>query len=43
MRRNNAKIQKYIQSQLAQDTIMEKMCEKEYIDPFTEKPTEEGK
>ena len=41
--RNKTAIQKYIQNQLVEDKTMEQMSLKEYIDPFTGKPTEEGK
>mgnify|MGYP003298384935 CR=1 FL=1 len=41
--RNKAAIAKYIQQQLEEDQIAGQISMKEYIDPFTGKPVEEGK
>ena len=41
--RNKAAIAKYIQNQVEEDKIMDQMSLKEYIDPFTGKPTERSK
>ena len=41
--RNKAAIAKYIQNQVEEDKIMNQMSLKEYIDPFTGKPTERSK
>ena len=40
--RNKAAITKYIRNQIEEDKIAEQMSLKEYIDPFTGKPTEKG-
>ena len=41
--RNKTAIAKYIQKQLEEDQISEQMSMKEYLDPFTGKPTKDGK
>ena len=41
--RNKTAIEKYIQNQLTEDKTVEQISMKEYIDPFTGEPTEEGK
>ena len=41
--RNKKAIEQYIRSQLQEDHEQEQLTLKEYIDPFTGKPTEEGK
>ena len=41
--RNKTAIAKYIQNQLEEDHIAEQISMKEYIDPFTGAPVEEGK
>ena len=40
--RNKTAIQKYIQNQLSEDKIADKISMKEFIDPFTGEPTEKG-
>jgi len=41
--RNKKAIEQYIRSQLQEDHEQEQLSLKEYIDPFTGKPTEEDK
>ena len=41
--RNKTAIQKYIQSQITEDRVVEQISMKEYIDPFTGEQTEKGK
>ena len=41
--RNNKAIAEYIRNQLQQDYEEEQLSLKEYVDPFTGKPTQEGK
>ena len=41
--RNKTAIQKYIQDQVEDDQIVEQISMKEYIDPFTGEPANEGK
>ena len=40
--RNKTAIQKYIQNQLSEDKIADKISMKEFIDPLTGEPTEKG-
>ncbi len=41
--RNKKAIEQYIRNQLQEDVSAEQLSLKEYIDPFTGKPTQEGK
>ena len=41
--RNEKQIKEYIQNQLQEDYLEDKMSLKEYIDPFTGEPVEKGK
>ena len=41
--RNKKVIEQYIRNQLQEDVSAEQLSLKEYIDPFTGKPVEEGK
>ena len=41
--RNKTAITKYIQNQVEEDQMVEQISMKEYIDPFTGEPAEEGK
>ena len=41
--RNKKAIEQYIRNQLQEDVSAEQLSLKEYIDPFTGKPVEEGK
>ncbi len=41
--RNKKVIEQYIRNQLQEDVSAEQLSLKEYIDPFTGKPTQEGK
>ena len=41
--RNKKVIEQYIRNQLQEDVSAEQLSLKEYIDPFTGKPIEEGK
>ena len=41
--RNKKVIEQYIRNQLQEDVSAEQLKDKEYIDPFTGKPVEEGK
>lgn len=41
--KNAKKIQEYIRKQLQEDNVADQISMKEYIDPFTGKPTNKGK
>ena len=41
--KNAKRIQEYIQKQLQEDATADQISMKEYIDPFTGKPTSKGK